>query len=534
METNDRKTPHYKIAFISILVLLSLITILSIYNIVKWTDAPDFGFGFRNATGIKVVGVLREHGRQAGLREGDRILRVNNKIYQSYLELNAIKNWGPNDRNTYLIERDDHQFQVTITNIPYGLKKTYSASGLPFLVGLSYTLIGIIVFLMKPYNRISWVFFLANINFGLLLTFLFRVSVLKPLWLDNFIIISYCLFPSTMIHMALSFPEERLLLKKHPFVQFLPYIVSLFLFISIRAITPTMVDAPTKSLIAVVSYMVFGVIFFLASSFQHRFWSPSEIVKRRARMILLGFAIASLLPVLDFAFNALFHVYIVPGFNYYLPFFIAFPTFVGYSIVKHDLFDIDAIIKRTYGYVLTTGAIAGIYGLFVLISNLAFGSYEFSKSPAFPLIFLLAIVFLFNPIRNRVQKFIDRVFYRLEYDYQETVQQISESMRTLLGLDEIGKNIMETALGTMFIDSGSCLSIRDRLCFEKKIQTNIDALSRPVKLTKPSEMPEPINTFQPEKTGKKLKHPRKQLPRKKRHRCRQIWSWQQTNRSFKR
>jgi hypothetical protein len=262
MEANDRKIPHYKIAFISILVLLSLITILSIYNIVKWTDAPDFGFGFRNATGIKVVGVLREHGRQAGLREGDRILRVNNKIYQSYLELNAIKNWGPNDRNTYLIERGGHQFQVTITNIPYGLKKTYSASGLPFLVGLSYTLIGIIVFLMKPYNRISWVFFLANINFGLLLTFLFRVSVLKPLWLDNFIIISYCLFPSTMIHMALSFPEERPLLKKHPLVQFLPYIVSIFLFISIRAITPTMVDAPTKSLIAVVSYMVFGVLFF--------------------------------------------------------------------------------------------------------------------------------------------------------------------------------------------------------------------------------------------------------------------------------
>jgi serine phosphatase RsbU (regulator of sigma subunit) len=98
--------------------------------------------------------------------------------------------------------------------------------------------------------------------------------------------------------------------------------------------------------------------------------------------------------------------------------------------------------------------------LFVLISNLAFGSFDFAKSPVFPLIFLLAIVFLFNPIRNRVQKFIDRVFYRLEYNYQETVQQISESMRTLLGLDQIGKNIMDTALGTMFIDSGSVMLLR--------------------------------------------------------------------------
>jgi serine phosphatase RsbU (regulator of sigma subunit) len=72
----------------------------------------------------------------------------------------------------------------------------------------------------------------------------------------------------------------------------------------------------------------------------------------------------------------------------------------------------------------------------------------------FSLVFILAIVFLFNPIRNRVQKFIDRVFYRLEYDYQETVKKISESMRTLLGLNEIGQSIMDTAMGTMFIDSG--------------------------------------------------------------------------------
>jgi hypothetical protein len=53
-----------------------------------------------------------------------------------------------------------------------------------------------------------------------------------------------------------------------------------------------------------------------------------------------------------------------------------------------------------------------------------------------------------NPIRNRVQKFIDRVFYRLEYDYQETVQRISDSLRSLLSLDQIGKRMMDTASNT--------------------------------------------------------------------------------------
>jgi class 3 adenylate cyclase len=53
-----------------------------------------------------------------------------------------------------------------------------------------------------------------------------------------------------------------------------------------------------------------------------------------------------------------------------------------------------------------------------------------------------------------VQKIIDRTFYRLEYDYQDTVKKISETMRSLLKLDEIGKSIMQTILGTMFVDSG--------------------------------------------------------------------------------
>jgi len=226
------------------------------------------------------------------------------------------------------------------------------------------------------------------------------------------------------------FPKERTAAIKHPLVQFIPYAASLTLFVLIRQVTGVMTFAPKSLQLAGVIFMVVGVVFFLGSCFQLRFTSESQMVKLRARIILLGFAISASIPLLDFVANAMFDVYLVPSFNYYLPFFVAFPAFVGYSIVKHDLFDIDAIIKRTYGYVLTTGTLAGIYGLLVLVSNLAFGGYEFARSPIFPVIFILAVVFLFNPVRDRVQRFIDRVFYRLEYDYQATVQKIGETMRS--------------------------------------------------------------------------------------------------------
>ena len=88
--------------------------------------------------------------------------------------------------------------------------------------------------------------------------------------------------------------------------------------------------------------------------------------------------------------------------------------------------------SQSYHAFADSRTIWGIPHFFDVISNLAFGRYEITKSPIFPLAFILAVVFLFNPVRNRVQKFIDKVFYRLEYDYQETVGKISETMRSLL------------------------------------------------------------------------------------------------------
>jgi len=456
-----------KTAFIFYLALVIAISVLYLYNIIKWAAYPDFGFGFRSATGIDVVGMVSEQGRKAGIELGDRFLKVNGKTFSNIEKFRAAMNREVGEKNTYLIERNGQRLEITIPVVAKGLKRSFSESGFLYLLGLCYILIGTLVFLMKSHRRTSWIFFIFATTFGLFLAYLRRAGTMAPFWLETVSIIIYCFTPAVFIHLAISFPEERRLLRKLPHVQFLPYTAAIILFVCIRYATPTILDTPKTLYIATVGYMLLGVLVFVGSCLQLWLASRSEIVKLRAKMILLGFAISASVPLLDYVSNAVLGVYVLPSYNYYLPFFIVFPVFVGYSIIKHDLFDFDAIIKRTYGYVLTTGTIAGMYGLFVFVSNLAFGSFEIAKSPAFPLVFVLAVVFLFNPVRNRLQKFIDRVFYRLEYDYQETVQKISETMRSLLNLDQIGKAMMDTALGAMFIDSGSVILLnKERAAYE--------------------------------------------------------------------
>ena len=446
-----------KIAFASALVLFILLDLLYLYNIFKWGDYPNFGFAFRTATGIEFVGFVNEHGQSSGMKANDRILKVNGKTVTSLEEFREAMHRKLGQTNTYLLEREGQQLQVSILNVKKGLKKSLNKSGLPYVVGLCYTLIGTLVFLMKPYYRASWIFFFFAAIFGLNFSFSFQSGVVTPLWLETFNIFTHCFTPAVLIHLTFSFPEERFFIKRYPYLQWSAYIVSAFIFICIRYSTPTLTDAPKIWLPFLDVYSYGAVLFFLGSCLQLWIRSTSEIVTRRAKIILLGSAISVSLPLLELVLTFVFHRYLVPSINYYLPFFIIFPIFVGYAIVKHDLFEFDTIIKRTYGYILTTGAIAGVYGLLVLISDVAFGKFEITKSPLFPLAFVLAVVFLFNPIRNRTQKFIDRVFYRLEYDYQDTVHKISETMRSLLKLDEIGKSIMDISLGTLFVDAGGVL-----------------------------------------------------------------------------
>jgi membrane-associated protease RseP (regulator of RpoE activity) len=201
-----------KISFGCALILLCAVAILYLYNIITWADYPELGFAFRSATGVNVVGVLAEAGQKAGLKMGDRVLMINGKKFTNIKEFRSgvIRKIG--EANTYLVERNGLHFEVSITNVPFGLMKSFQRSGLPYLVGLCYVLIGTLVFLMAPHQRASWIFFLFVSTFGLLIAFLFRLSEMRPPWLGTINIFVYSFTAGTLMHLALSFPEERKLI----------------------------------------------------------------------------------------------------------------------------------------------------------------------------------------------------------------------------------------------------------------------------------------------------------------------------------
>jgi hypothetical protein len=74
-------------------------------------------------------------------------------------------------------------------------------------------------------------------------------------------------------------------------------------------------------------------------------------------VILLGFGLGALPPVVESLLNALLDVHLLPHTSWLLAFFVFVPLSVGYAIAKHNLFDLDAVVRRTTGYIALTGVV---------------------------------------------------------------------------------------------------------------------------------------------------------------------------------
>jgi hypothetical protein len=131
-------------------------------------------------------------------------------------------------------------------------------------------------------------------------------------------------------------------------------------------------------------------------------------------------------------------------------FFPAAPfAVVGYAILRHKLYDIDIIIRRTLQYGAITALLAMVYFGGVALFQSLFGVVTGEKSPLAVVISTLAIAALFTPLRKRVQVFVDRRFYRQKYDAERTLDQFSQTMRDEVDLDRMTVELVEAVEATM-------------------------------------------------------------------------------------
>jgi hypothetical protein len=128
---------------------------------------------------------------------------------------------------------------------------------------------------------------------------------------------------------------------------------------------------------------------------------------------------------------------------------LMFPAAIGIAVLRYRLYDIDVVINRTLVYVpLSVTLIALYFGGIVVLQRL-FLTLTGGQSTLAVVASTLVIAALFNPLRRRIQGFIDKRFYRRKYDARKTLETFSARLRDETDLEALNNELVGVVRETM-------------------------------------------------------------------------------------
>jgi hypothetical protein len=128
---------------------------------------------------------------------------------------------------------------------------------------------------------------------------------------------------------------------------------------------------------------------------------------------------------------------------------IGMPISMGIAILRYRLYNIDLLINRTLVYGALTALLVAVYVGSIAVLQGLLRAITGQESQLAIVASTLAVAALFNPLRGRIQGFIDRRFYRRKYDAAKTLEAFSAKLRDETDLDALNAELVGVVPETM-------------------------------------------------------------------------------------
>jgi len=125
------------------------------------------------------------------------------------------------------------------------------------------------------------------------------------------------------------------------------------------------------------------------------------------------------------------------------------PLSIGIAILRYRLYDIDLIINRTLVYGSLTVTLVALYFGVIVVLQRVLVVISGQESTLAVVASTLLIAALFNPLRHRIQNFIDRQFYRRKYDAAKTLEEFGATLRAATDLDGLKEELTGVVRATV-------------------------------------------------------------------------------------
>jgi hypothetical protein len=395
------------------------------------------------------------------LQVGDVVTAVNSQALPDSVRMTPLappKDWVNGGTVQYTVQRQGEILDVPVTLhrlSPAGILRGLANTMRDELLQWSWFVVAMVVFFLRPNNRAARLLLIAGASFVIVdkvgwAATTIRLDFAPPLtWLVNWVagfFWGWLFFPS-LILLLLTFP-----LTLWPLTRFPRLVPALFYGIPLAITAYTLLtglpDLATALLFAE-AVLIFGTaVAAIVQVFRHR---QNRVARAQVSWVTLGIAISIGGTLIAYLLEYTGAVKVIgTPLEAILswPITLALPVCLATAILRYHLFDIDVIIRKTLVYTLLSALLALVYFGSVVLLQTIFDSVAQEQSPFIIVVSTLLIAALFAPLRQRVQLFIDRRFYRRKYDAQQVLAQFAQTAREEVSLEvlttELTRVVQET------------------------------------------------------------------------------------------
>jgi signal transduction histidine kinase len=402
---------------------------------------------------------------KAAIHAGDRLERIEGSRIRSYLDvpkvLAGIGSWR---KATYTVS---HGGVAVVPTVIVGEAPRNPAFRFLYLLGAAYLLIGLFVYFRRGSAQKAQHFYvLCLVSF---VAYCFHNTGN----LDTFDTLVYfgniaagLLAPTIFLHLCLTFPERRKWFQKPTGVMllYLPalLLISLYLAVSTGVLKTGIPDIDLRWILDRAWTLLPAVFYLLGAYALNTEYRKAEdpIVRQQLKWLRNG-AVCGVGPyvvlyALPYAMGA------IPGYYQALSVLsmVLIPLTLAYAIVRYRLMDVDILFRRGYAYTLATLCVlASFYGIIFSLGTVVSKKFTEPGAPGkftdpsnmTSLMVMLTAAFLFQPIRNWIQEWLDKYFYSDRYDYRRTLVEFARELGSEMDLAAMLGSVAERLLKTLSI-----------------------------------------------------------------------------------
>lgn len=424
-------------------ILILLICLGGLYLIILKADLP-----FKTSSINSKLIVSENLETQNNIREGDEIVSIDNLHFSKWEEVELYLD-GKNIGDAVEIKLSNNG---EVKSITVSLKNYYNLFDLIIisLVSLVFIIMGVLVRIKASENYSAHIFHWASVGLGMIIVITAGYYNIQPYGYGHFNriiwLFAYSLTPVLFIHFTSSFSKKKV--KGIKYILWCFYVIAV---INALILTFLFLDATNAgSLSSLINYVAFFDSFFrlflitcivLAISICiYAYQSAREIEERkRLQWLLLGFFIGPFSFVIFWVIPIFLIGHTLIPESLILIFLTAIPFTFSIAIIKYHLMDINLIVRRSVVYTIILAAIIITYvgissGITLFVSDI---------NPAFPSVLTaLAVAALLQPVKNGVQKFVDKKFFRIEYDYREEQRRFLDDTKNIYNIQTLAELIV--------------------------------------------------------------------------------------------